>query len=103
MSRPSATATSTPSAASSPKMPPGSIRVTCRSRDVIIGDFLGGVRTLLRPDAPLIIELTNVVSDGTQVVAEWTSRATARDGGAYYYLRPRVHRHSARRARAVRP
>jgi uncharacterized protein len=57
---------------------------TWRGRDVIIGDFLGGVRTLLRPGAPMIIELTNVVSDGTQVVAEWTSRATARDGGAYH-------------------
>lgn len=57
---------------------------TWRGRDVIIGDFLGGVRTLFSPDAPLILELTNVVSDGTQVVAEWTSRATARDGGAYH-------------------
>lgn len=51
---------------------------------LIVGDFLGGVRTLFSPDAPLILELTNVVSDGTQVVAEWTSRATARDGGAYH-------------------
>ena len=56
---------------------------TWRGRDAIVGDFLGGVRTLLRPAAPLTIELTNVISDGPQVVAEWTSSATARDGGAY--------------------
>jgi ketosteroid isomerase-like protein len=55
-----------------------------RTQATAAGDFLGGVRTLFRPDAPLILELTNVVSDGTQVVAEWTSRATARDGGAYH-------------------
>jgi hypothetical protein len=57
---------------------------TWRGRDAIIGDFLGGVRTLLRPGAPLSLELTNIVSSGTQVVAEWTSRATARNGEDYH-------------------
>jgi len=42
---------------------------TWRGRDAIVGDFLGGVGTLLQPDAPLALELTNVISDGAQVVA----------------------------------
>jgi len=57
---------------------------TWRGRDAIISDFLGGVGTLLRPGAPLSLELTNVISSGAQVVAEWTSRGTARDGGDYH-------------------
>ncbi len=57
---------------------------TWRGPDAIVGDFLGGVRTLLKPGAPLELELTSVISDGHQVVAEWTSRATARSGAAYH-------------------
>jgi ketosteroid isomerase-like protein len=57
---------------------------TWRGRDAIVGDFLGGVGTLLRAGAPLSLELTNIISSGTQVVAEWTSRATARNGGDYH-------------------
>ena len=57
---------------------------TWRGPDAIVGDFLGGVRTLLKPGAPLELELTSVISDGDQVVAEWTSRATARSGAAYH-------------------
>jgi uncharacterized protein len=56
---------------------------TWRGPDAIVGDFLGGVRTLLKPGAPLELELTSVISEGAQVVAEWTSRATARNGAAY--------------------
>lgn len=57
---------------------------TWRGRDAIVGDFLGGVRTLLRPGTPLMLELTNLISDGNQVIAEWTSRATALNGRAYH-------------------
>ncbi len=57
---------------------------TWRGPDAIVGDFLGGVRTLLKPGAPLELELTSVISEGDQVVAEWTSRATARNGAAYH-------------------
>jgi uncharacterized protein len=57
---------------------------TWRGADTIVGDFLGGVRTLLKPGAPLELDLTSVISDGHQVVAEWTSRATARNGAAYH-------------------
>ena len=37
----------------------------------------------MAPGAGVVLELTNVVAEGDQVVAEWTSRATARNGGAY--------------------
>ena len=57
---------------------------TWRGTDAIVGDFLGGVRTLLKPGAPLELELTSVISEGPQVVAEWTSRATAGNGAAYH-------------------
>lgn len=57
---------------------------TWRGRDAIVSDFLGGVGTLLRPDTPLSLELTNLISAGAQVVAEWTSRAVTRSGDAYH-------------------
>jgi uncharacterized protein len=57
---------------------------TWRGRDAIVSDFLGGVGTLLRPDTPLSLELTNLISAGAQVVAEWTSRAITRSGAAYH-------------------
>ncbi|KAA2266528.1 limonene-1,2-epoxide hydrolase [Solihabitans fulvus] len=53
-------------------------------RDVIVDDFLGGVGTRLKAGEPVLIELTNVLADGDQVVAEWTSRATAANGAAYH-------------------
>lgn len=57
---------------------------TWRGPDAIVDDFLGGVRTPLQPGAPLGLELTSVVSQGAEVVAEWTSRAIARSGAAYH-------------------
>jgi uncharacterized protein len=57
---------------------------TWRGRDAIVSDFLGGVGTLLRPDTPLSLELTNLISAGDQVVAEWTSGAITRSGAAYH-------------------
>jgi uncharacterized protein len=47
---------------------------TWRGCDAIVG----GVRTLLKPGTPLTLELTNLISDGNQVIAEWTSRASNR-------------------------
>ena len=45
--------------------------------DAIVNEFLGGAAALMTPGTNVVIELTNVV-------AEWTSRATARNGGAYH-------------------
>jgi ketosteroid isomerase-like protein len=56
---------------------------TWRGRDRIVDEFLGGVGGLFEPGSPVFIELTHVVAEGAAVVAEWTSRATTRDGGAY--------------------
>lgn len=57
---------------------------TWHGRDSIVSDFLGSVGALLRPGAPPSLELTNVISAGAQVVAEWTSRAITRGGDAYH-------------------
>ena len=57
---------------------------TWRGRDAIINDFLGQLGTLLEPGTPLSLEVTGFLSHGDQVVAEWTSRATARGGAAYH-------------------
>ena len=57
---------------------------TWRGRDTIINDFLGSVGTALEPGSAVALEITNVLSVGNQVVAEWTSRATARGGAAYH-------------------
>ena len=38
----------------------------------------------LEPGSGVALEVTNVLSAGDQVVAEWTSRATARGGAAYH-------------------
>jgi hypothetical protein len=56
---------------------------TYRGIDAIVNEFLGGAAALMAPGAGVVLELTNVVAEGDQVVAEWTSRATARNGGAY--------------------
>jgi uncharacterized protein len=36
------------------------------------------------PAPAVALEVTNVLSVGDQVIAEWTSRATARGGAAYH-------------------
>jgi ketosteroid isomerase-like protein len=54
-----------------------------RGIDAIVNEFLGGAAALMAPGTGVILELTNVVAEGDQVVVEWTSRATARNGGAY--------------------
>ncbi len=54
---------------------------TYRGIDAIVNEFLGGAAALMAPG--VVLELTNVVAEGDQVVAEWTSRATARNGKAY--------------------
>jgi uncharacterized protein len=56
---------------------------TWRGRDAILGDFLGQLGGLFEPGTPLTLEVTSLLSAGDQVVAEWTSGATARGGGAY--------------------
>lgn len=57
---------------------------TWQGRDAIVNDFLGSLGPLFEPGTPLTIELTSMLSAGDQVVAEWTSRATARGGAAYH-------------------
>jgi ketosteroid isomerase-like protein len=56
---------------------------TYRGIDAIVNEFLRGAAALMAPGTGVILELTNVVAEGDQVVVEWTSRATARNGGAY--------------------
>ena len=57
---------------------------TWRGRDTIVDDFLGSVGTTLEPGSTVALEVTSVLTAGDQVVAEWTSRATARGGAAYH-------------------
>ena len=57
---------------------------TWRGRDAIVGDFLGGVRELVQPGTQITLTLTNLISAGDQVVAEWTARGTMRTGRAYH-------------------
>ena len=52
--------------------------------EAIVRDFLGGAAALMAPGTKVVLELTNVVAEGDQVVAEWTSRANARNGAAYH-------------------
>src|ERR1700690_2725344 len=54
---------------------------TYRGIDAIVNEFLAGAAALMAPGKGVVIKLTNVVAEGDQVVAEWTSRATARNGG----------------------
>ena len=56
---------------------------TWRGRDAILGDFLGQLGGLFEPGTPLTLKVTSLLSAGDQVVAEWTSGATARGGAAY--------------------
>lgn len=55
-----------------------------KGRETVVDEFLLAVAgKLFAPDAPVSIELTNVVAEGEQVFAEWSARATARSGAAY--------------------
>ncbi|TDD79120.1 nuclear transport factor 2 family protein [Actinomadura darangshiensis] len=64
---------------------PGDLPLTgvWKGRDAIVNGFLGGAGKLFRPGGEPKVALTNVVADGEQVVAEWTSRGTARSGSTY--------------------
>ena len=64
---------------------PGSLPISglWEGRDTIINDFLGGMGRYLDTSAPVVIELVNAFADGEQVLAEWTSKATAANGAAY--------------------
>jgi ketosteroid isomerase-like protein len=46
-----------------------------RGRDAVLNEFLGAMGgQLFDTAAPLVIRLTNVIADGDQVFAEWTTR-----------------------------
>jgi len=64
---------------------PGSLPMSglWEGRDAIIDDFLGGMGRYLDGSAPVVIGLVNAFADGDQVLAEWTSKATAANGAAY--------------------
>jgi uncharacterized protein (TIGR02246 family) len=55
---------------------------TWRGRDAILGDFLGSIPRLYRPDS-ISIEVTSLIADGETVVLEWTSRALTVAGEEY--------------------
>jgi uncharacterized protein len=57
---------------------------TYRGVDTIVDTFLGGAARLMAPGTRVTIELVNVIADGDQVAAEWTSRATTRNGTPYH-------------------
>lgn len=56
---------------------------TYRGVDAILDDFLGKAATLMAPGSTVTITLTNVIADGDQVAAEWTSDGTSHTGAAY--------------------
>ncbi|WP_149257121.1 alpha/beta fold hydrolase [Actinomadura sp. K4S16] len=56
---------------------------TWKGRDAIVDGFLGGAGQLFQPGGEPEVALTGVVADGDRVVAEWTSRGTARGGADY--------------------
>jgi uncharacterized protein (TIGR02246 family) len=64
---------------------PGSLPISglWKGREAIVADFLGGMGRYLDPSAPVVIGLVNVFSEGDQVLAEWTSQATAANGATY--------------------
>ncbi|WP_031072321.1 nuclear transport factor 2 family protein [Streptomyces sp. NRRL WC-3742] len=64
---------------------PGDLPMTgvWRGRDAVVNDFLGSGATLLAPGTTVEIELTNVIADGEQVVAEWTAKGTTLHGHRY--------------------
>ncbi len=65
---------------------PGDVPLTgtWTGRDTIINDFLGGATGgLFAADGAPTVELTNVLADGDQVVAEWTAKGVAKTGKIY--------------------
>ncbi|WP_316519879.1 nuclear transport factor 2 family protein [Kitasatospora brasiliensis] len=64
---------------------PGSLALsrTWRGKREIFGDFLGRIGVLFAADGLPQITLTQVLADGPQAVAEWTTVGTAADGSAY--------------------
>ena len=64
---------------------PGSLPISglWEGREAIINDFLGGMGRYLDTSAPVVIGLVNAFADGDQVLAEWTSKATAANGATY--------------------
>jgi uncharacterized protein len=56
---------------------------TYRGVDEIVGTFLAGAGELMAPGTQVTIELVGAIADGDQVAAEWTSRATSRNGTPY--------------------
>jgi ketosteroid isomerase-like protein len=57
---------------------------TYQGVDTIVDTFLGGAAQLMAPGTHVTIERVNVIADGDQVAAEWTSRATSRKGTPYH-------------------
>jgi uncharacterized protein (TIGR02246 family) len=57
---------------------------TYRGVEAIVHTFLGGAFALMAPDHPVTLTLTNVIADGDQVAAEWTSEAVSHAGVAYH-------------------
>jgi uncharacterized protein len=57
---------------------------TYRGVEAIVHTFLGGAAALMAPDSPVTITLTNVIADGDQVAAEWTSDAISHTGTVYH-------------------
>jgi ketosteroid isomerase-like protein len=49
----------------------------------IIDTFLARMMERIDPSQPRVQEITGIVADGNTAVAEWTTRATARDGQRY--------------------
>jgi uncharacterized protein (TIGR02246 family) len=65
---------------------PGDVPLTgtWKGRDAIINDFLGGATGgLFAADGAPTVELTNVIAEGDQVVAEWTAKGVAKTGKVY--------------------
>ncbi|MEY9844483.1 nuclear transport factor 2 family protein [Streptacidiphilus sp. MAP5-3] len=54
-----------------------------QGRDAIVNDFLVGAGALFAPDGTPEVVLTNLIADGDQVVAEWTSTGTTAHGHRY--------------------
>src|SRR5690242_16990080 len=55
---------------------------TWRGREAILGDFLGSIPRLYRPET-ISIEVTSLIADGDTVAMEWTSRAQTASGEDY--------------------
>ena len=49
----------------------------------IIDGFLAQMTRTLDASVPVAVEVRNLIADGDQAMAEWTSRARSKDGRAY--------------------